>query len=215
MRQPEQDKAQVPYFVDELNCAKKFLDGIEPCNFPVLHDESKPALDTQSVKAPLCNTSLVLGFCNQHGLLLNSVFQTVWALALRCYVGSDLVSFGYLEAGQHSKTTWESTAHGNDDGPVRHLFKSRLLACGPRITRSELISDIIRRAADTCVPCSDNRAGPRPFNTILMYRRLWPAICLGDVKEEPKNQHFAEHNLHEVGNGCQKRKLSASSIHLY
>lgn len=74
----------------------QFLD-LEPCNFPQLNKAfvaPDERLRSRAELLPESRTALQ-EFSKHHGVTLESVIQTAWALTLRAYLGSDKTLFGY------------------------------------------------------------------------------------------------------------------------
>lgn len=84
----------------DLGFWKGYLEGIEPCYFPVLNDGVKDLKELQSLELELPDVSKLQAFCAKNSVTLSNVLQFVWALVVRCYTGSNEVCFGYLTSGR-------------------------------------------------------------------------------------------------------------------
>ncbi|OCL10211.1 nonribosomal peptide synthase-like protein [Glonium stellatum] len=84
----------------DINYWKVYLAGIEPCHLPILTDGKNAAKELRSLEVSLNKASELQAFCAKNGVTLSNVLQLVWALVLRCYIGTDEISFGYLSSGR-------------------------------------------------------------------------------------------------------------------
>ena len=65
------------------------------CHFPLLIGSvvRPPGIETVAVNISKDHETQARLFCEENAIHLMDVFQTVWALILRCYVDSDVISF--------------------------------------------------------------------------------------------------------------------------
>lgn len=82
---------------------KNKLSGVEPCQFPKISnilttDANDTATAVCVIKNELFNG--IQEFCNSHSITAASFLQTVWALTLGAYTGTDSPCFGYLASGR-------------------------------------------------------------------------------------------------------------------
>ncbi|EAW14636.1 putative nonribosomal peptide synthase [Aspergillus clavatus NRRL 1] len=77
---------------------ERYLDGLEPCLFPLLNSSRQAASPPRLRSLPVNLGEDAVGyhaFCKNHGLTVASLFKLAWALVLRLYTGSSNVCFGY------------------------------------------------------------------------------------------------------------------------
>ena len=79
---------------------KKYLEGVQPCHFPRLNNNSRKKKSLGSVKMEFDRYSELQDLCKQKKVTLSNVMQAAWGLVLRTYTGSDDVCFGYLTSGR-------------------------------------------------------------------------------------------------------------------
>ena len=88
---------------ESLNYWLRYLDGMEPCNFPVISDSvnkaSKEAEIMMSVPVSLEDLD-TQAFCKSQGVTFATLMQAVWGTVLRAYTQSNDVCFGYLASGR-------------------------------------------------------------------------------------------------------------------
>ncbi|KAL8831390.1 MAG: hypothetical protein Q9191_000893 [Dirinaria sp. TL-2023a] len=75
---------------------KTYLNNIEPTIFPKLDDAACVQRQLHSKHLQVDDLRDIQLFCDLHGLTMANVFHMAWAMLLRCYTGSDDVSYGYL-----------------------------------------------------------------------------------------------------------------------
>ncbi|KAL4870567.1 hypothetical protein BDV12DRAFT_195291 [Aspergillus spectabilis] len=83
---------------------RRYLDGIQPCILPSDPDAVKDNNQLRSVKfdIPAAATEKLRLFCEQHSVTMPNLFQAVWGLVLRLYVGSNEICFGYILSGRET-----------------------------------------------------------------------------------------------------------------
>jgi len=79
---------------------KTYLNGVQPCQFPRLNNDSRKKKRLGSVEVNFDRYSELQDLCRQMKVTLSNVMQTAWGLVLRSYTGSDDVCFGYLTSGR-------------------------------------------------------------------------------------------------------------------
>ena len=192
------------------------LANIESCIFPVLDDASKLASVRRSVQVPLQEAAEILPFCHRHGFSSSMLFQTMWALVLRCYVGRDSVSFGYLNLGRGVKVASEGSISTHDGQSTESYPQSDMLACSVRINDAETILQTIRSMKSSFRPFLRTKDVSQPFDTILIYQPLDLQRPQEDNESDclKKSSSTAEHNLDEVRNvqHCASVKLPLNQL---
>ena len=77
-----------------------YLTGAEPCHFPRLDVEIAAQDELRSVPVELKQLRKLKSLSAQDAETLPSMLRAAWALVLRCYTGTDNVSFGFLERSE-------------------------------------------------------------------------------------------------------------------
>ncbi|KAK1505403.1 peptide synthetase [Colletotrichum abscissum] len=92
--QTDEDGA-LDYWVD-------YLDGTEPCSFPVMNDNQAGGAGSFHVSEMPLDVGLddIRVFCQKHNATISNVLQAVWALVLHAYTGDPDICFGYLSSGR-------------------------------------------------------------------------------------------------------------------
>ena len=75
---------------------KSYLADAASTLFPTLDDAACSHRELHSKRLQLKDLTNVQTFCNLHGLTMANIFHTAWALTLKCYTGSNDISYGYL-----------------------------------------------------------------------------------------------------------------------
>lgn len=87
-----------------LDYWKGYLEGVSPCEFPVLND-GLPVIPKQlhSVQYRVEPEQMLdlQKFCEEKGITFSNLLNAAWALTLRCITGADDVSFGFLSSGRN------------------------------------------------------------------------------------------------------------------
>ncbi|KAK2819997.1 NRPS, partial [Arthroderma sp. PD_2] len=101
------------------------LDGIEPCNFPVLSPSAQGLLSETfseiSGPTPFFKVNIV-EFCKRQSILLSSFLQVAWAMALSYHTGMHHVCFSYLTSGRDAPVAGVERMVG----PLANLLISRV-----------------------------------------------------------------------------------------
>ncbi|KAF4785767.1 peptide synthetase [Colletotrichum scovillei] len=92
--QTDEDGA-LDYWID-------YLDGTEPCFFPVMNDHQAGGAGSFHVTVMPLDVGLddIRVFCQKHNATISNVLQAVWALVLHTYTGDPDICFGYLSSGR-------------------------------------------------------------------------------------------------------------------
>lgn len=168
------------------NHTQPLLD-VEPCHFPVLDDGQKSAESRTSVNVQLPSAPAVFDFCDRNNLSISCFFRSVWSLVLRCYVGNDTVSFGYISL--------KDSTPEHDQQDIEINSKSVMSACCARIDLTDSIRRFLQDMEDAYVPYDHPQTGLRLFNTAVVYQGLDLQQSSEDVK--PSTAYLC---LNEVSN---------------
>ena len=81
-----------------VNFPDTYIHDLEPCFFPALTDgpTAKESPQIGTVRIPTQVIPDLSHFCGCHYVTASAVFETVWALLLRCFTGNSDVCFGHL-----------------------------------------------------------------------------------------------------------------------
>lgn len=80
-----------------------YLEGIQPCIFPLLNDglpQAQQSNRLNSIVLEFGNTAEVFAEAKAQNVTISNMLQVAWALVLRMYTGLTDVSFGYLTSGR-------------------------------------------------------------------------------------------------------------------
>ncbi|XHF97288.1 hypothetical protein AWENTII_000881 [Aspergillus wentii] len=158
-------------FATHMAYWKESLANIEPCIFPSLHHgatESK--FDT--TKVVLRRGAEIYAFCQRTEMSPSLLFQVVWGLVLRCYVGALDVCFGYYSSDK------ETASEVDAEKPMDVLVcKSHLEDCMKLeevLQKSQADSDKMAAHPIPLTEIQDELGlqGTALFNTVLNYREL-------------------------------------------
>lgn len=76
---------------------KSYLDGCNPCYFPLDLEKAGEPNALRSFTVDLGDAApRILSFCKANGYTVNTLFQTIWALMLRYYTDMGSTCFGYM-----------------------------------------------------------------------------------------------------------------------
>ncbi|KAF4537768.1 Nonribosomal peptide synthase Pes1 [Lasiodiplodia theobromae] len=82
---------------DGLEHWKSYLDGCNPCYFPLDLEKAGEPNALRSFTVDLGDAApRILSFCKANGYTVNTLFQTIWALMLRYYTDMGSTCFGYM-----------------------------------------------------------------------------------------------------------------------
>lgn len=83
---------------------KEYLEGVSPCEFPVLNDGLlviPKQLHSVQYRVEPEQLSGLQKFCEVKGFTFSNLLNAAWALTLRCMTGANDVSFGFLSSGRN------------------------------------------------------------------------------------------------------------------
>ena len=75
------------------------LDGVEPCHFPSLGEQTTQSVVMKKILIDVDSTG-IKSFCMARGITPAILFQSVWGVIIRAYTLADDVCFGYLVSGR-------------------------------------------------------------------------------------------------------------------
>ena len=155
---------------------KTHLIDAEPTIFPKLDDATQHTRELRSKHLKLEEIAGIQNFCHLHGVTMANVFHTAWALTLRCYTGSNDVSFGYLMSTRDQSIS-------NVEDLVGYLVN--MLVCRVAFTAEtpliavmqQVQTDLSDGQAHCQTPLSEilhtlKLSGDSLFNTILSFRKI-------------------------------------------
>lgn len=85
---------------DDVSYWRRYLEDVEPCDFPSLTDGVKRERTLHVLEKRIEQGDQLHAFCAREGVTVSNVLQLVWSLVLRVYTGNDSVCFGYLSSGR-------------------------------------------------------------------------------------------------------------------
>ena len=155
---------------------KSYLTNAEPTMFPTLDDAASAQRELHSKHLQMDDLTEIQLFCDLHGLTMANVFHTAWALTLRCYTGSDDVSYGYLMSVR------DSSIPGIEDlvGYLVNMVVCRVVFAPetPLIAIMRQIQTDLSDGQDHCQTALSEvlhalkLPGTSLFNTSLSYRKV-------------------------------------------
>lgn len=173
-------------------------DSLAPCNdqqgfplsiFPCL--ESRPGSNSnwQSTEVPFKDVDSLQSYCTRNEVSALAVFQTAWALVLRCYLNNSSVCFIY------------SSSKGKDGPDNAVMSPPHLGVCQVDLEAGIPVFDILKRANMQCSGISSRPLKSHPFigeqsntletlsmNTSLVYReenqQNWSGVVRSTIKNE-------------------------------
>ncbi|KAK2005402.1 amino acid adenylation domain-containing protein, partial [Colletotrichum eremochloae] len=120
----------------------EYLDGTEPCYFPVMNDNGAGAGGSSQVieiMPAVRDKTLerIQAFCRGANTTVSGALQALWALVLHVYTGDDDVCFGYLSSGR------DLPIYDASDivGPMMNLLACRVRDVAGR-TVGDLLNDV-------------------------------------------------------------------------
>ena len=188
------EKSTVSHVNGRIKIHTQSLLNVEPCHFPVLDDGQKSGKSRNWVNVQLPSALAVFDFCDRNNLSISCFFRSVWSLVLRCYVGNDSVSFGYMTLKDHTPKS--------DQQNTEISSESVMFACCARIHQKDSIRQFLHDMEDAYVPYEHPRIGLRLFNTAVVYQGLDLQQSSEDV--ESSNAYPC---LNEVSNCDYMRSL--------
>ncbi|KAB5522985.1 non-ribosomal peptide synthetase [Coniochaeta sp. 2T2.1] len=160
-----------------------YLDGVEPCQFPILTDGTNEFAIGRELRALRVNLPMIAAlrsFCNNTGVTIPNAIHAAWGLTLAHYTGSDDVCFGYLVSGRDAEIEGSEEAIG----PFINMATQRVkLSDGHRkISLLQVLESVQRDQLDSMPFAQASLAevqhalhipgGLALFNTCVSYRRL-------------------------------------------
>ena len=155
---------------------KSYLGDVEPCHFPVLNDGAIVERELETVQIRFSELAALQKYCDSHNVTLSNAIHTAWAMVLRCYTGSEKVSFGYLTSGRDAPIDGAENAVGP--------FINMLVCCmdmAGTVRLSEVLDQVQKDYIDSLphrhTPLAEvqhalHLSNTALFNTALSYRRL-------------------------------------------
>lgn len=155
---------------------KSYLNGAEPCCFPILIDDPTSVKRKLHSKHAALDLTELQSFCFLHDVTLANLFHVAWAMTLKCYTGSKDVVFGYLT----------STRDPSIEG-VENLvgYLVNMLLCRVTLTSGKSLIGLMKQVQSDLsqgqVHCqtalsevlhANNVSGASLFDTTLSYRKL-------------------------------------------
>lgn len=159
---------------------KSYLAGIEPTMFPILDDAACAKRDLRSKHLQLDDLTDIQQFCNLHSVTMANIFHTAWAVTLRCYTGSNDVSYGYL-------TSTRDPSIDDVENLVGYLVNMVIcrVTFSPETPLVEIMRQIQTDLSDGQSHCQValsevlhalQLSGSPLFNTSLSYRKIPSAV---------------------------------------
>lgn len=155
---------------------KSYLKHVEPTMFPTLDDAACTKRELRSKHLRLDDLTDIQQFCNLHGVTVANIFHTAWALTLKCYTGSNDVSYGYLMSTRDSSIE-------NVENLVGYLVN--MLVCRVIFTTEEPLIAVMQQVQTDLADCQAHSqtalsevlhalqlSGSPLFNTSLSYRKI-------------------------------------------
>ena len=144
--------------------------------FPCLDSKPGSSGEWQSAEVPFRDVVGLHTFCTEHKVSPLAIFQTAWALVLRCYLANSSVCFACSLIDEMNVV--ERIAEIED-------FYQNTSNCCAELEDSMLILDLLRAMHINCINSQPNSSKPfiptdtelnrpvtNPFNTSLLYRRV-------------------------------------------
>lgn len=162
---------------------KSYLADVEPTMFPTLDDSLCAKRELRSKHIRLDDLTEFQHMCTLHGVTMANIFHTAWALTLRCYTGSNDVSYGYLMSTRDSSIK-------NIDNLVGYLVN--MLVCRVVFTPDQSLIAVMQQVQTDLADCQAHAqtalsevlhalqlSGTPLFNTSLSYRKV-PLATTGE-----------------------------------
>lgn len=183
----------------------QYLSGVDPCEFPSLHEAPGHDLGRHQVVLP---GNQIRDFCAEFGCTVATLLQLAWAIILRQYIDSEDVCFGYLASGR------DVPVEGAEDmvGPLINMLVCRLVVeenvSMTRLLR-QLQADSIASLAHQYVPLGKLHEqaglnGRAMFNTVINVQRLAQpdknaAIQAMELNQRDPSEYSVSLNLEDQG----------------
>ena len=142
------------------------------CIFPSLDNNqpgTSPKKDFIHVATP--EASRLAFFSATHNVPYSAIFRLMWAVALRCYVGTESISFGYAsEYGGESNRTFRKHDDTEPSSQGQACERSLRIMCS-RLADYDLALDIMRGPLNQAVSSSPGSYESPHFNTTFLEKR--------------------------------------------
>ncbi|KAB5511354.1 non-ribosomal peptide synthetase [Coniochaeta sp. 2T2.1] len=160
-----------------------YLDGVEPCHFPVLTDGTSGFAIGRELRALRVNLPMfaaLRSFCNNTGVTIPNAIHAAWGLTLACYTNTNDVCFGYLVSGRDAAIEGSEAAVG----PFINMATQRVKLSDEhqKIPLLQVLEAVQRDQLDSMPFAQTSLAevqhalhipgGLALFNTCVSYRRL-------------------------------------------
>ncbi|KAJ5964408.1 uncharacterized protein N7479_004284, partial [Penicillium vulpinum] len=159
---------------------KDYLQGVQPCLFPLLDDGRPQTHEWKTVQVELAEVtqSVIRQFSDTHGMTLANVVQTAWALVLRTFTNSNSVCYGYLTSGRDAPLANIENAVG----PFINMLVSRVQFDNSASTLDiiqTIQDDYLQGMAQQYVSLGEMQhaigmSGQPLFNTAISFQRRSP-----------------------------------------
>lgn len=169
-----------------------YLDGVEPCHFPILNDGVTVDKDLRNLRLRYKDLPALQDFCDTNGFTLPNAMHTAWSLTLNNFIGAEDVCFGYLSSGRDAPIAGIENAVG----PFINM-----LACRVNLPEDTVLLNVLDQVQKDYMESLPHKnvslaevqhalklSGTPLFNTCISYRRLPPKTHV----EDPLIS-FAEH----------------------
>ncbi|CRG88172.1 Nonribosomal peptide synthetase 8 [Talaromyces islandicus] len=83
-----------------LSYWKDFLQGVEPCDFPTINEQSNNQRETLSMEFEVPRYDSIQSLSSRTNVTVATILQIAWAMVLSHYTGSEDVCFGFLSNGR-------------------------------------------------------------------------------------------------------------------
>ncbi|EGE07648.1 nonribosomal peptide synthase [Trichophyton equinum CBS 127.97] len=161
-----------------LSFWKPYLDGLDPCHFPVLNDGITVKKELHNIRLEFKELAALQKFCDAQGLTLPNAIHTAWALTLRASVGTEDTCFGYLSSGRDAPVEGANSAVG----PFINMLVCRVKMPG-NATLLSVLEQVQKDYMDSLphkhtslaeVQHALKLSDTSLFNTCVSYRKLPP-----------------------------------------
>ncbi|KAF9765373.1 hypothetical protein IL306_002344 [Fusarium sp. DS 682] len=158
---------------------KSYLEGVEPCHFPVLDDgQLVDSKELRHLRVKFDELAELQNLCESRGVTIANAIYAAWALTLRLYTASNEVCFGYLTSARDS----QNEGIANVVGPVINMVTCRISVEGS-VNLGDVMSQVQKDYLDSLeyrhIPLAEVQhalqlSDTALFNTALSYRKLPP-----------------------------------------
>ena len=154
----------------------RYLADLGPCQLPIVMIPTTRR-ELRSVDVELDQKYDLNAFCKTNSITTSNLLRAAWALVLRCHVGVDDVSFGYLMSGGE-------TAMKRIHEAVGPFFN--MLVCRQRLSESTLLTEVLKEVQTDSILslpyqecfvmdlCRAKNTGALKFNTMMNFRKYVP-----------------------------------------